>query len=149
MRCIAAICTAVLMACAPADQPAQDAAMEEMTPAGISLADVAGTWTVRAMTEAGDSTLTTYELNATAEPTGWTTTLQGRDPMPITVMVDGDSIVSMAGPFESVLRPGVTVSTESVLRMRDGMLVGTMTARYTTTGPDSVLRGRLEGTRIR
>ena len=148
MRRIAAICAALLISCAPADQPADEPVMEEMA-AGLSLADVAGTWTVRVLNEAGDSTLTTYELNATAETTGWTTTLQGREPMAFSVTVDADSIMSALGPFESVLRPGVMVTSESVFRLRDGMLTGTLTAHYTTTAADSVLHGRLEGTRVR
>jgi len=149
MRRTAAICAAILIGCAPADQPADEPTTEEMPMAGISLADVAGVWTVRVLNEAGDSTLTTYELNATAETMGWMITLQGRDPMAFPVTVDGDSIMSTVGPFESVLRAGVMVTTESVLRLRDGMLTGSLIAHYTTTGPDSVLYGRLEGTRVR
>jgi len=34
-----------------------------------------------------------------------------------------------------------------VMRMRDGKLVGSLVARYVTTGADSVTRLRLEATR--
>ena len=63
------------------------------------------------------------------------------------VAVAGDSIVTEAGPFESVLRKGVKVSTNSVLRLQNGKLVGTTIAHYATSGADSVRNLRIEGTR--
>ena len=44
--------------------------------------------------------------------------------MPMQVTADGDSIMTATGPYESVLRPGVQVSTAGVLRLVDGKLVG-------------------------
>jgi hypothetical protein len=113
----------------------------------ISLADVAGKWTVQAMAEGSDSVLVTYELNATATTDGWTTVLPGRDPIPLHVVPAGDSIVAHGGPFESVLRPGVMVSTEASMRLVGGMLEGWTVARYQGAGADSVLRMRTRGTR--
>jgi acyl-CoA thioesterase len=55
--------------------------------------------------------------------------------------------MSEAGPFESVLRKGVQVSTKQVSRLQDGKLVGTTVARYAVSGPDTVRRLRFEGTR--
>jgi hypothetical protein len=63
------------------------------------------------------------------------------------VAVAGDSIVTKAGPFESVLRKGVKVTVQSVNRLQDGKLVGTTIAHYATSGPDSVRNLRFEGTR--
>jgi hypothetical protein len=119
-------------------------------PATISLADVAGKWDVRATPESGtDTSVTTYVLTATGDTTGWTMTFPNRaQPVPIKVVaVAGDSIVYQAGPFASVRRRGVQVTTDAVARLRDGRLVGTAVAHYKTTGPDSVLRLRLEGTK--
>ena len=73
--------------------------------------------------------------------------LPGRPPTPMRVTVDGDSIMTAAGPFESVLRPGTQVSTNGVLRLVNGMLNGTLVAHYVTAGSDSVVRLRTEGTR--
>jgi hypothetical protein len=116
--------------------------------ATISLADVAGTWNMRNMPEVGDSTLVQYQVMATAEPTGWMLHLPNRPPLGLQVTVEGDAITTEVGSFESVLRPGVQVTlTRTVLRMQDGKLVGTFEAHYSTTGADSVLRGRVEGTR--
>jgi hypothetical protein len=61
--------------------------------------------------------------------------------------VDADSVVTEAGPYESVLRKGVQVTTTTVTRYQNGALVGTTTARY-SAGPDSVLQLRFEGTRV-
>jgi hypothetical protein len=138
MRRIVALCCAVLLVgCAPAEEQ------------GISLADVAGTWSVQAFAEGGDSAIVTYELVATDNMEGWTLTFPGRDPIPVTVVaVEGDSIVTDLGPFESALREGVMVSTRAVARLQDGNMVGTFVARYQTTEPDSILRGRQVGTRM-
>lgn len=116
--------------------------------ATLNLADVAGKWTVQAMAEGSDSVLVTYELNATATTEGWTTVLAGRDPIPLHVTVGGDSVVMHGGPFESVLRPGVQVTTESVSRLVNGQLEGWTVARYQgVAGADSVTRLRIRGTR--
>jgi hypothetical protein len=116
-------------------------------PAAISLADVAGKWSMATMTEKGDSTLVKYELVATGDTTGWTFNFPKRKRVPAHVAVGGDSIVIDAGPYESVLRKGVQVTTHGVARLQDGKLVGTTVARYATHGPDSLRNLRFEGTR--
>ncbi len=149
MRRLTLICCAVLLVgCAPADeQPAED--MPAAAAATLSLADLAGTWNVAAMTEAGDSTLVEYQMVATGTTEGWTVTFPNRDPIPARVVaVGGDSAIVEIGPYESALRAGVMVTTRSVARLVDGRMVGTFVARYQTTSADSVLHGRHEGTRV-
>jgi hypothetical protein len=140
----------------PADQPAGAATAEapaaEPAPAPatatISLADVAGTWKIRSTMEGNEKQVVNYELVATPERSGWTLHLPKRDPVPVRVVaVEGDSIVTEAGPFESVIRKGVQVNTRLVLRHTDGKLVGTTVARYQVSGPDTVARLTVEGTR--
>jgi hypothetical protein len=119
-------------------------------PATISLADVAGRWNVRTTPESGpDTSVVTYVLTATSDTTGWTMAFPNRpQPVPIRIVaVAGDSIVYTAGPFPSVRRRGVQVTTEGVARLRDGRLVGNAVAHYRTTSADSVLRVRIEGTK--
>lgn len=155
MRCTTTLCVAalVLTACARGDQTADTAgatAAGATPPASttINLADIAGVWTVRGMNMAGDSTLVTYELNATADTSGWTITFPGRPPVPVRVVaVAGDSVITEAGPYESSLRRGVNVRTTGAFRLQDGRLVGHTVARYDTRGADSVLMVRSEGTR--
>lgn len=125
------------------EAPAMDAA-----PAAVSLADVAGTWNVRATVEGDESKAVTYDMVATADESGWSIKFPDRDPIPVRIVaVEGDSIVSEAGPFESVLRKGVQVNTQVVSRLQDGKLVGVTTARYDVKGADSVTRLNFEGTR--
>ncbi len=146
-------CAVVLVACSKErDQPAADemadATAAPAAPAPIALADIAGTWAVRVMPEGGDSTLLSFEMVATSDTSGWAFTFPKRSPVPVRVVaVDGDSIVTEAGPFESNLRKGVQVTSTTVNRLEDGKLVGTITARYKASGPDSVAHLRFEGTR--
>ncbi|MGH3376478.1 MAG: hypothetical protein ACREL3_04905 [Gemmatimonadales bacterium] len=147
-------CVALLVACEkPKEQPAADTAAaaapapapEPAAPAPISLADVAGKWTMRTMAQDADSVLVTYEL--VADNTGWAFNFAKRKPVKVTVTASGDSLIADAGPYESVLRKGVQVTTHSVTRLVDGKLVGTTTAHYATKGADSVRSLRTEGTR--
>jgi hypothetical protein len=116
--------------------------------APISLAAVAGRWQVRAVPETGDTTATTYVLTATSDTTGWMMAFPDRPPVPLRVVaVAGDSVVIEAGPYQSVRRKGVQVTTNGVMRMDGDRLVGSTVAHYRTSGPDSVLKLRTEGTR--
>jgi hypothetical protein len=59
--------------------------------------------------------------------------------MPVKVSVDGDSIMISAGPYSSVRRKGVQVTTFGVARLQSGQLNGSTTAHYKVKGADSVL----------
>jgi hypothetical protein len=147
--------TLVLIGCGKSDETATDtaagtAAATAPAPAALNLADMAGKWNMRAVPESGaDTTPTMFVLTATGDTTGWTITFPNRRArVPVHVMsVAGDSVIFHAGPYESVRRRGVQVTTESVARLRDGRIVGTTVAHYRTTGADSVLRLRTEGTK--
>ena len=103
---------------------------------------------MRSVPETGDTTAIISQLNAGADTTGWTTTLPNRPPVATrVVLVSGDSIVTENGPYESVIRKGVQVRTRSVMRLRDGKLIGNTVATYSAPGADSVLRLRTEATR--
>jgi len=141
-------CLAAFVACAPGDRQEAAETQETAAPAAMTLADFAGNWSVKATNEAGDSTLLEYQLTATADPAGWTITFPGREPMPIQVMLDGDSLMLNLGTYPSALRGGVDVTTTSVARMVDGKMTGAFAAHYATTDADSVLHGRMEGTRM-
>jgi hypothetical protein len=127
------------------EEMAADTAATAMAPT-LTLADLAGTWNLQTITEAGDTVNST--LMATADASGWTMTLPGRDPVPVRVTVDGDSVITESGPFESVLRAGVQVTTRTVSRLDSGMLTGTMVATYAGAGADSLARGTVHGMRV-
>ena len=156
MRIVALSCCVVgLVACTSADRDvATDTAAgaTDTAPAAstLSLADLAGTWNVMAKPESGTDTSTTrYTMTATADTSGWTITFPNR-PQPVAVRVvavQGDSVVTEAGPFQSVRRQNVQVTTRNVLRRQGDRLVGSTRARYQTTGSDTVLVLRTEATR--
>ena len=148
-------CTALaLVGCAKADDATTDtaagtASATATAPAAITVADVAGTWNLRAVPETGaDTTPTLVVLNLTPDTSGWTMTFPNRPPIKTRVVaIAGDSIVTETGPYTSARRRGVQVTTNAVMRLQDGKLVGTSVGHYKTTGPDSVLRFRTEATR--
>jgi hypothetical protein len=149
-------CIALLAGCgqqrnaedrAAGDTAAAAPAARAEPPAAISLADVAGKWNVRSTDEAG-GTPAEVVLVATEDTSGWTMTGSNGKPVPVRVVaVGGDSIVTEAGPYESFVRKGVKVTTRIVNRLDGGKLVGTIEARYTTKGGDSVVQRRSEGVR--
>lgn len=155
-----AICcsAAVLAACAKKDNTAATDTSSTMsssttstttTPAPVNLADVAGKWNARAVPATGDTTPTNYVLTATASTTGWTIAFPGRAPIAAKVTVAGDSILVDAGPYPSVRRKGVQVSTNSVMRLQGASFVGTTTAHYNVKTADSVLMLNTTATRAK
>ena len=154
---LAVLCgaTAVVACAKPADQAANDssaaAAAAAMTPAPaptLSLADLAGKWTVNNVPESGaDTTPTVTTMTVTADGTGSTYTFANGLVVPVTVTVSGDSLMTSAGPYASVRRSGKQVTTQGVLRRDGDGLRGTTTARYAGGGADSVLVLRSTATR--
>lgn len=149
-----AVAVLALAGCSKKDeQPSADtpqmipAAATEPAVKPISLADVAGEWDVTARNEAGDSVLTKYVL--TADTTGWGIKFPDRkEPVAARVVaVAGDSIVTVSGPYASVLRKGVQVTTDGVWRLKDGKLVGRSVAHYNVKTADSVRVIVTEGTK--
>lgn len=147
-----AICcsAAVLAACAKKDNAAVDTTASSSAsttttttvapaPAPVNLADFAGKWDVRSVPASGDTTPTTYVLTATSTTSGWSLKFPGRAAVPATITVASDSVKIDAGPYSSVRRKGVQVTTNSGFRIQNGNLVGTTTAHYKVKTADSVL----------
>jgi len=112
---------------------------------GIQLSDVAGTWDSKTMLGPKDSVVVTSVLTATADGKGWTLKVANRDPIPVRVVaVGGDSVVTEAGPYESIVRPGQMVTTHSVGHYKGDAMTGTVEARYAS---GDVLRGKTTATR--
>jgi hypothetical protein len=133
-----------LVACGGGDYAADDA---EGMASGITLAQVAGTWNLTGTLATAETTIIEYSVVATDSEAGWILNLPGRDPVAIRIVaIEGDSIVGEAGPFESILREGVMVTTRTVLRLHGEMLMGTLDATYDTE-PVVTVPGTFEGTR--
>jgi len=148
-------CAAVLAGCAKKDNTAADTSnmMASSTASStaaatpVSLADFAGKWNMRSVPVTGDTTPTTYVLTATSSTSGWTIAFPGRAAVPARITVAGDSIEIDAGPYPSVRRKGVQVTTTGGLRLKGGSLVGSNTAHYKVKTADSVLVLNTTGTR--
>lgn len=146
MRSLSFVLSAALVAaCAKPDAPPP--AVPAPPAATVNLADFAGTWTLQVMREGSDSVVVTNTIVGSADPAAWTMTLPGRPTMALRVSTSGDSVVTEAGPYESVLRPGVQVTTRSAMKLEGGMLMGTTVARYAGGGADSVVVLRTRGSR--
>jgi len=160
-----AICcsAAVLAGCAKKDNAAVDTtsavassttattttAATTMAPAPFNLADVAGKWDMRSVPTTGDTTPTTFVLTATGTTSGWTIKFPGRAAIAERVVVSGDSIMTEAGPYQSVRRKGVQVVTNGDFRLQGGNLVGNNIAHYKVKTADSVLVLTTTGTRAK
>ena len=152
-------CAVVLTACAKTEKAPADtvsAAMPAPTTATasgamatpITLADVAGTWKMRAVPTSGaDMTPTEYTLVATAEPGGWKATFANGLAVPVRVTTGGDSLMFEMGPYKSVRRKGVDVMTRGVFRKQGDKMVGHSSAHYSVKTADSVLMLNVEGTK--
>jgi hypothetical protein len=140
-------CAAAVVGCAKTENKAPEVAQTPAPPPAITLADVAGKWAVKGMNEARDTTIVTYELTATADTSGWRIAFANGRTVQARVAAAGDSVMIDAGPYESVLRRGVQVTTHGVLRLQGGKLVGLTVAHYRTTRADSVRHIPMEGTR--
>lgn len=154
MRAVTSCCLAVLLiGCGKSAEKSADAevgaadAMDE-APAGLSLADLAGTWNIKSKLDGSDKEIT-YDLVASGDGSAWTIKFPGRAPVPARVVATGgDSVVWEAGPFESVIRKGVTVKKSRVTaRLQNGKLTGKTTAVYDARGADTVAHLTIEGTR--
>jgi hypothetical protein len=116
----------------------------------LSLDSVAGKWNVTSTPTSGaNKSPTKYVLTATNNTSGWTLTFPNRPPVPAQVTVNGDSVQISAGPYESVRRKGVQVTTNGFVRLENGKLVGSTTAHYAVKTADSVLVLTTEGTRAK
>ncbi len=131
---------------AAADSTAMMAAAE---PAGLSAADLAGTWTGVSMPEVGDSITTRWTNIAAADNTGKLVIDGSPDTITYSTQFDADSMIATSAPYTDPTMPAGSpqMMWRSVGRLVDGKLVGTIT-RMSVTAPDSVLsRGRWEATR--
>ena len=145
MRISALLCSAIILAACTKTDTAADTATAVDTavpaaaaaPAPMSLDQIAGKWNVVVTSaETGDSTLTSYVLDAKADTAGWMFQFPTGAPIPMHIVsMAGDSLVTSAGPFDSRLQKNVKVRTTVVWRVKDGKLVGAVVSNYDTKPP--------------
>ena len=153
--CLTGFATAVVAQQPPAQPKPKPAAQQQPAqpkPAAPQAAastkpTIAGSWAIESTvkTAAGKDTVVNSLVTATADANGWVTHLAGREPIPTRVVaMGGDSVITEAGPFQSVARPGQTVTTHEALHFKDDAIWGTIEARYSN---GEVVKGTVKGTR--
>jgi hypothetical protein len=148
---LSTVCLTGFAATAVAQQPSRPkpkpAAPAAQQAAASTEPAVAGTWAMESSvkTAAGKDTVVNSLVTATADTTSWVTHLAGRDPIVTHVVaMGGDSVVTEAGPFQSVARAGQTVTTRETLHFKGDAVSGTIEAHYSN---GDVVKGTVKGTR--
>jgi hypothetical protein len=108
----------------------------------------AGTWNGRSTIGPKDSVVVAYVLTIAADGKSATTKFPGRDPIPTRVVaMGGDSIVTEAGPYPSVLRAGQTVkSLRTVAHYTGNTMTGTFEAQYSS---GDLVKGTTKARRVK
>ncbi len=149
---LSSICLTGFAAAAVAQRPAASSKPKPAAAAGAQAAasakpTIAGAWAMESnvKTAAGKDTVVRSLVTATADANGWVTHLAGRAPIATRVVaMGGDSVVTEAGPFQSVTRPGQTVTTRETLHFKDNAVWGGIEARFSN---GEVVKGTVKGTR--
>jgi hypothetical protein len=108
----------------------------------------AGKWNGRATVGANDSVLIVFAFTIAPDGKSATMGFYNQDPIPAHIVaVGGDSMVTEAGPFQSVLKPWESViSLLSVAHFKGDKMWGTFEAAYPKGDP---VQGRIEATRVK
>jgi len=121
-------------------------------PAGVhaqamKLSDLAGTWNGRSTIGPKDSVITTSTVTVSPDGKTWTLKFPNRDPLPMRMIaMGGDSVVVEVGPYSSILRPGVMVTTRLTSHYKGNNSTGTFTATYSN---GDVVHGKGTATRTK
>ncbi len=139
--------------CAKRDRFSQDTTKRgpaaSLPPATTALADFAGKWRMAATPLAGkDTTTVKYTLTATSDTSGWVIEFPTGMKAPLQVTLAGDSVMVKTGEFASQRRKNAKVWNDGWVRLEAGKLVGVGVAHYVGAGADSLLKQRIEGTRM-
>ena len=117
-----------------------------VTTAPAQKAGAAGSWNAKTMIGPKDSVVATYVLTIAADGKSATMMFPNRDPIAVHILaMGGDSVVTEAGPFPSVVRAGQTVnSLHAVAHYKGNTMTGTFEAHYAN---GDVLKGKTTANR--
>jgi hypothetical protein len=108
----------------------------------------AGRWNGRAMVGANDSVIIVFALTIAADGKSATMGFFNQEPVPARILAaGGDSMVTEAGPYQSILRPRESVtSLRAVAHFKGDTMWGTFEAAYVK---GETVQGRIKATRVR
>ncbi|HYK83446.1 MAG TPA: hypothetical protein VEU55_09925 [Gemmatimonadales bacterium] len=109
---------------------------------------VAGAWIGKSTIGPNDSVAVIYVLRFGADGKSATLLFPNRAPIPTRIVaVGGDSIVTEAGPYPSILRAGQTVkSLRNILHVKADTMTGTFEATYAN---GDVVKGKTKAKRAK
>jgi hypothetical protein len=140
MRSAVLAASLLFLACAPKEKAPEPAAPPPPPPAP-TVADYAGTWNATtSMT--GTEKPVEAQLVINADGTG-NLIATGRDPVPVTLSVAGDSLIAVSAEYESLIRKGVKVVARFAIHRGGDELHGNVVATYKTSKGDEVVNGTL------
>jgi hypothetical protein len=146
-----AVAIAAVSACAKKDTGASDSsAAAAMAPAGLTAAQLAGTWNGMSIPEGSDTATIRWTSIASETSSDIKVITQGQpDTVIYTRTIDADSLMVTSAPFTPPQPPGsAQVINRASGRLVDGKLAGTYVT-VLASKPDSVIqRGRWEATRV-
>lgn len=145
ITCAAAI--VVLAACGTKEEAADQSMTAETAMAAPTLASFAGTWSGSATVE-GATDPVPVQISGTEDPSTWKMMLQNRPDIPLTVSIQGDSLITLSSRYESVLRKGVMVMVRTANVLRDGAMMGQLIATYDTPAGQELVMGTMTATKM-
>lgn len=142
MRSLPALLAAgLVLACAGEPEPETPP-----PPPPPTWADFAGTWSAMSHIEGTpDPVPSRFQGHETG---GWVMLLEGRDPVPLTVSIKGDSLIAISGQYPSILRKDVMVTVRTAGVLQDGRLVGKLVATYDSPDGQELVTGTFEADRV-
>ena len=135
---IAALAALLLIACAPKEQAEAPAAPPP--PPAPTVADFAGTW--NATTTLPGSQPVETQIVVNADGTGQMLAA-GRDPVPLTLSINGDSLIAVSAEYESLLRKGTMVVIRVANHRGGDELHSNVIATYKSASGEEVVNGTM------
>lgn len=142
MRTAIAASLLLVVACAPKEQA--EAPAPPPPPPALTVADFAGTWNTTTTIPGSQPVQTQLVSNADGT---WSMLAPGRDPVPMTMSISGDSIIGVSAEYESLLRKGVKVMIRTAAVRSGDTLTGVVTATYKTDKGEEVVTGTMTSTK--
>jgi hypothetical protein len=139
------LCTLLLAACAGGDKAAETT--EAATPAAMTAADLAGTWTGASTAAGSDSVMSNWTSMSTSDSTG-TFMVAGAPDVPYTVTFSGDSMIATSAAYIDPAMGTEMIMWQSIGRLESpGVLAGTFTTMLAAKHDSIVARGTWRSTK--
>ena len=142
---VALLAVAAVTACAAKEEPAADSAAPAAAAAAPTVADFAGTWNTASVLEGTPDTVRST-LTGTADGT-FTMSLEGRQNIPLTVSISGDSLIAQSAEYESVLQKGVMVTVRTAGVRSGDTMTGKVVATYKKPTGEQIVNGTFTSTK--